>query len=283
MKPPPFDYHAPRTTDEALALLAEHGDDARPLAGGQSLVPVLNFRLARPAVLIDLNRVQGLDGIDAREDGGLRIGAMTRQRTVERSPAVAERAPLVTRAMPHIAHPQIRDRGTFGGSLAHADPAAELPAVALALRMRFHLRSAAAERWLDAAEFFTGLFSTALRPDELLIEVEVPAPPPHAGWAFDEVARRHGDFALLGLAAAVERNDDGVCTAARLAYVNAGPGPVLAEEAAAPLVGTRLEPEAVRAAAERAAAEIRPRADVHASVDYRRQLARVLTERALRF
>src|SRR2546428_2597983 len=211
MKPAPFAYHAPTGLDQALALLAEHGPEAKPLAGGQSLVAAMNFRLAQPAVLVDLNRVAGLDGIAVAPEGGLSLGAMTRQRALERDPLVARQAPLLAEAMPHVAHPQIRNRGTLGGSLAHADPAAELPAVMVALEARIRLRSRKAERWLSAEDFFVGLFATALQPGELLVEVALPPPGPRTGWAFEEVSRRHGDFALVGVAAVVQLNSDGRC------------------------------------------------------------------------
>lgn len=283
MKPPPFEYHAPTTIDEALALLAEHGYEAKPLAGGQSLVPTMNFRLAQPAVLIDLNRLAELSYIRPDGDGGLRLGAMTRQRQVERDPQVAERSPLLHETMPFIAHPQIRNRGTIGGSLAHADPAAELPAVAVALKGRFRLRSGRGERWLPADAFYVGLFTTALEPDELLVEVALPpAPNGRSGWAFREVARRHGDFALVGVAAVVTLDEQDQCRKARLVFLSVGDGPVEARQAAAALQGQRLTPEAIRAAAEIAAqTDIDPAADIHASAAYRRHLAGVLARQAL--
>ncbi|MFQ5680409.1 MAG: FAD binding domain-containing protein, partial [Gemmatimonadota bacterium] len=237
MKPPPFEYFAPDTPEEALGLLVEHGYDAKPLAGGQSLIPMLNFRLASPAVLVDLNRIGSLAGIEPGEDGGLWIRAMTRQREAERSPLVAERAPLLAEAMSHVAHPQIRNRGTVGGSAAHADPAAELPAVLLALKARLRIRGAEGERVLPAAEFFAGLFTTALGPEELLVAVEIPPPAPGWGWAFEEVARRHGDYALVGVAAGVRIGEAGRCEEARLAYVNGGPGAGAAPGAGAGGVG----------------------------------------------
>jgi CO/xanthine dehydrogenase FAD-binding subunit len=280
VKPPVFRYHAPDTIDEALAILAEHGDDARPLAGGQSLVPVLNFRLAHPAVLVDLNRIEPLAGI-ADRGSSISIGAMTRQRTVERSTLVAEGAPLVSETMPHVAHPQIRNRGTFGGSLAHADPAAELPAVMLALGARLRVRSRTAERWLRADEFFLGLFSTALATGELLVEVEIPAREPGTSFAFEEVARRHGDFALFAVATQVQVDRAGTCTAAAIVGVNPGAGAEVAGEAAASLVGHRLDATVVQQAAALTAAAMTPTSDVHASSAYRRQLAHVLTARAL--
>ena len=281
MKPAPFAYHRPDTVDEALALLAEHGYDAKLLAGGQSLVPAMNFRLAQPAVLIDLNRIPGLDGI-AEAGGGVRIGAMARQRAAERSAIVAARAPLVTETLPYVAHPQIRNRGTIGGSIAHADPAAELPAVMVALDARFHLRGPDGMRTVPAGEFFTGLFGTALEPDEMLVEVEVPAAGQRTGWAFDEVSRRHGDFALAGAAAVVGVDDDGRCTSARVVLLSVGDGPVLAAEAAAALVGAEPADAAIRAAAEAAAhRDIDPPGDIHASPAYRRRLAEVLVRRVL--
>ncbi len=281
MKPAPFEYRAPDTVDGALALLAEHGEEAKVLAGGQSLIPVLNFRLARPAVLVDLNRISSLAGIEALAGGGLRIGAMTRQRAAERSDLVAARAPLLSEALPHVAHVQIRNRGTVGGSLAHADPAAELPALALALEARFRLRRAGAERWVDARDFYTGLFATALAPDELLDTIDVPPLPPGAGCAFEEVARRHGDYALMGVAAVVVLDGGGVCRIARIACVSAGPGPLRAPSAEAVLQGQRIDSALVHAAADALTRDIEPTSDVHASVEYRTQLARVLTRRAV--
>ena len=240
MKPAPFAYVAPRSLAEALELLAHHGDAAKVLAGGQSLLPVLNFRLAQPAVLVDVNRVPELDFLTATADGGLAMGALTRQSRLEREPLVAERAPLLAEAVHHIAHPQIRSRGTVGGSLAHADPAAELPALSLALGARLRLVREAGERWVDAADFYTGLFSTALEPDELLAEVVWPALPPGSGWAFEEEARRHGDYAMVGVAAVVTLDAGGVCSDARLVYLSVADGPFPATAAAAVLVGQRL-------------------------------------------
>lgn len=280
MKPPPFAYLAPESVDEALAMLAQYGDDAKVLAGGQSLIPVLNFRLARPAMLVDLNRIASLAGI-AEHNGGMRVGAMTRQSHAEKSALVKTRAPLLAETLPHIAHAQIRNRGTVGGSLAHADPAAELPAIALALQCRMRLRRASGERWLDARDFYTGLFATALQADELLVEIEFPALPERADCAFEEIARRHGDYALMGVAVVIARDAAGICSDARLAYVNAGPGPLRATRAEALLVGQAPDAQLVRACADAALEELRPGTDVHASSAYRRQLARVVTERAL--
>ena len=282
MKPAPFDYHRPESLDAALDLLAEHGPDAKPLAGGQSLVPAMNFRLARPAVLIDLNRIESLAGIDETAEGGLRIGAMTRQRAVERSPAVARRAPLLAEAMPWIAHPQIRNRGTIGGSLAHADPAAELPAVMLALDARLTVRSRRGSRTIAAGDFFTGILTTLMAADELLIAVEIPPRPPVAGGAFIEVARRHGDYAMAGVAAELAMDTRGACRWCRIALLSVGDTPVLAETAMQVVTGNGPDAKTIEAAGRAAASALDPPADLHASSAYRRHLADVLVARALR-
>jgi len=281
VKPAPFEYFSPRTLDEALALLAEHGGDAKPLAGGQSLIPAMNFRLATPAVLVDLNAIDGLSQI-THNGATLRVGGMTRQRALERSDLVAQHAPLVSAAMPFIAHAAIRTRGTLGGSLAHADPAAELPAVMLALEARFILHNRAGARVVPAADFFVGLFTTAIEPGDLLTEVEIPASPARSGVAFLEISRRHGDFALAGAAAVVALDDAGRCTTARVAFLSLGDRPVIADHVTSTLVGQVPSADAIRAAAEAAAAhDIDPTTDLHASSDFRRQLAAVLTRRVL--
>lgn len=283
MKPAPFEYLAPESLDAALDILATRGGEAKLLAGGQSLIPVMSFRLAQPSLLVDLNRLRELDYV--REEGGeLRIGAMARQRRLERDPLVARLSPLLREAVPFIAHPQIRNRGTVGGSLAHADPAAELPVVAVALDARLRLRRAAGERWVDARDFFSGLFTTVLEPDEMLVEVALPPPPAsRTGWAFLEVARRHGDYAQVGIAARISLDEAGRCREARLVYLSVGDGPVEAREAARMLHGSDLADEAIAAAADKAARdEMDPLGDIHASADFKRHLARVLTGRALR-
>ena len=280
MKPAPFRYFAPTSLDEALTHLAEYGDEAKPLAGGQSLVPTMNFRLAQPAVLIDLNRISELFYVQPTT-GGIRIGAMTRQRTIERSPLVNEHAPLLHAIMPHIAHVQIRNRGTIGGSLAHADPAAELPAAAVALDAQLRLQSQRGERWVSARDFYVSLFTTALAADEMLVEVALPPAQPHTGWAFHEVARRRGDYALVGVATMVRLADAGHCTTARIVLLSVGDGPVVAEQAANALLGETPSAELYRAAADLVASEIDPQNDIHASAAFRCHLARVLTERAL--
>ncbi len=280
MKPAPFEYHRPGSLEEALILLADRGG-AKPLAGGQSLIPAMNFRLAAPPVLVDLNRIAELEGISKLGED-LRIGALTRHSAVERSPLVAERAPLLAEAMPHIAHPQIRTRGTVGGSLAHADPAAELPAVMVALEAVLVLRSRAGERRIKADDFFTGLFATALQPGELVVAIEIPASPARAGVAFDEFARRRGDYALVGVAVSLSLDERGQCARVRIALLSVGDGPALAQRAMAALRGRALDDSSIAGAAELAATEdIEPPSDLNASQDYRRQLARVLTRRAL--
>lgn len=281
MKPAAFDYHAPRSVEEALGLIGEFGGDAKVLAGGQSLVPTMNFRLAQPAVLIDLNGIEELFFI--REDrDGLRCGAMTRQRTVERSAIVRRRTPLLHEAVPHIAHAQIRNRGTIGGSLAHADPAAELPALAVALDARMYVRSVTDGRWVAARDFYVGLFATVMLPEEMLVEVAFPTLPFGSGWAFDEVARQHGNYAMCGAAAVVVLDERGAVENVRLVFLSVGEGPVEATQAAAVLIGEQPTTEAVRAAADTAAMrDIDPVGDIHAGPAYRRHLSRVIAERVL--
>lgn len=280
MKPPRFEYFDPTSVDEALGLLRERGEDAKVLAGGQSLVPLLNFRLTRPPYLIDLNRISALDYIRPW-DGGLAIGAMTRQRTVEKSPLVKDRCPLLDDVMPLIGHFQIRNRGTVGGSIAHADPAAELPAVAAALDADLVLRRAGGERVLKPPEFFRSYLTTALEPGELLVEVRLPATPPSTGYAFLEVSRRHGDFALVGVVALVTLDRERVCTNARLAFTGVGPVPVRVEAAERGLVGSRPDARAFQEAGRRVSEALSPDSDIHASAEYRKHVAGVLTARAL--
>ena len=280
MKPAPFIYFAPTSLDEALALKAGHGDEAKFLAGGQSLIPAMNFRLAQPAMLIDVNGLRELDFI-RMESAELRLGAVTRQRRVERDLLVKQHAALLHEAILHVAHPQIRNRGTLGGSLAHADPAAELPVVAVALGARLRAQSTRGSRWLSAAEFFQSLFTTALQPDEMLVEVALPPLPAHTGHAFVEFARRHGDYAMMGLATLVTLDDAGQCQEARLVYLNAGEGPVSVSQAADSLKGHPATSERITDAATLASEQINPMGNVHASPEYQRHLARVLTKRAL--
>jgi CO/xanthine dehydrogenase FAD-binding subunit len=286
VRPAPFDYVAPRTVEEAVDLLARHGDEAKLLAGGQSLVPMMNMRLVRPTVVVDLNRVAALAAL--REDaGGLRLGALVRQHALERDARVARAAPLLAEAAPLIGHLQTRARGTVGGSLVHADPAAELPACMIALDAIFHLRSARTMRTCRAADFFRGLLTTALDPDELLAEIELPGPAeppgslaPRTGHGFAEVARRHGDFALAGACAVVALDAGGVCRDARLVIFGAGDRPHLARAAAA-LIGERPAATRLSEVGRAGAGEIDARDDLHATAAYRRHVAAGLAARAL--
>jgi len=276
----PFEYFAPRAVEDALELLARHGGEGKLLAGGQSLVPMMNMRLVRPAVVVDLNRVAALG--EVREEGGrLRLGALVRQHALERDARIAAAAPLLAEAAPLIGHLQTRARGTVGGSLVHADPAAELPACMIALDAVFHVRSVRGRRACRAEDFFRGLLATALEPDELLEEIEVPgAPAPRAGHGFAEVARRRGDFALAGACAALTLDAAGVCRQARLVIFGAGDQPHLAR-ATAGLVGERPSAARLAEAGRAAAGEIDARADLHASAEYRRRVAAGLAARAL--
>jgi carbon-monoxide dehydrogenase medium subunit len=281
VKPAPFAYVAPRSVDEVVARLAEAGGDAKLLAGGQSLVPMLNLRLTRPALLIDLGRVAGLDHVET-SDGHVAIGALTRQRAAEQSPAVRRHAPLLAEALPFIGHPAIRNRGTIGGSLAHADPAAELPAVAAALDAELVVAGAKGRRTVKADAFFVSYLTTSLAADEMLVELRLPTPGPATRVAFTELSRRHGDFAIAGVAAALEIDQAGTCRAARLALCGVGPGPVRARSAERVLTGQALGDAVVAEAAQAAAKEIDPHTDLHATAHYRRRLAAALVEDAVR-
>ncbi len=279
MKAAPFDYVAPASLDEAVAVLAGAEGEAKVLAGGQSLVPVLAFRLARPGLLVDLNRIPGLSYVRELEGGGLAIGAMTRTHELEVSPLVAGRWPLARAAAPHIGHRQIRNRGTVGGSIAHADPAAELPAVALASDALLTVRGPHGERTIPAGEFFVSVFTTVLEPGEVLTEIRVPAAAPGTGSAFVEVSRRHGDFALAGAAATVTL-DGGVCTGAALVLIGVGATPIAVPVAGA-LLGAGVGEAEAAAAAELARAHVDPGSDIHGSAAYRTELATVVGRRAL--
>jgi CO/xanthine dehydrogenase FAD-binding subunit len=282
MKPAPFKYLSPSSVDEALQMIEQYGPDAKLLAGGQSLLPAMNFRLLQPSALIDLNQIPSLSYIRSAEGGGLRIGAMTRQSQVEHDPAIAELVPLLHETMPRIAHLQIRNRGTIGGSLVHADPAAELPVVTVALRCQFKLRSLKGSRWVSAPEFFVGMFTTDLQPDEILEEIAVESSPERTGWAFLEVARRSGDYAMAGVAAMLELDESETISGARLVYLNLGDGPVEASQAEEHLLGRSPKADAfVEAGRVAAEEEIVPFGNLHATPEYQRHLAQVLTQRAL--
>lgn len=274
MKPPELDYAAPRSVEEAVALLGRD-PDAKLIAGGQSLVPLLAMRLAAPSLLVDLGRIPGLDAIGER-DGGVAIGAMARQAAVERHPLVGERCPLLVEALRHVAHPQIRSRGTVVGSVAHADPAGELPAVALALDAEARVVGPSGERRIPARDLFRGFLTTALAPDDVLVELAFPALPARAGWACVEVARRPGDYALCGAVCQVERAEGGGVASARLALLGVADRPVRAHDAEEALVGGASPHEA----AAHVAGAISPSDDVQASADYRRHVAGVVARRA---
>lgn len=281
MKPAPFAYHAPSSVEEALSLLADlREEDAKVLAGGQSFMPLLNMRLARPSHLVDINGVNEIGFVRPADDGGLVIGAMARHRALERSAEVAARAPLLAEALPLVGDRQIRFRGTLGGSLAHADPAAELPTVAVALDAEVLIGHRSGRRTVPASEFFLGFLTTVLQPDELLLEVRLPAPEPGTGYAFLELARQLGAFAIASAAAAMTLEGD-LIAGARLCLGGVGPTPIRARRAEEALRGQRVTSETVAMAAHLAAEDTDPDGDVHGSAAYRREMAEVYARRAL--
>jgi aerobic carbon-monoxide dehydrogenase medium subunit len=280
LKPPPFTYLAPDSLEEALSQLAEHGDEAKPLAGGQSLVPLLALRLARPTVLIDLGGLSELAYIRA-DNGHVAVGAMTRERAAERSEIIRSGVPLLAEALPLIGHIAIRNRGTIGGSAAHADPAAEIPTLAMALQAELVAASASrGRRTIPATEFFQGFLTTALEPDELLVEVRFPVAAPGTVVAFEEAARRHGDFAMVGVASAVLVRDGSVADA-RLALAGVSDAPLRCHEAEQVLAGSAPSMAVIEEAASVATSPLTPASDLHGSSAYRKHLARVLIRRAL--
>ena len=282
MKPAPFEYHAPDSIEQAVELYSQYSGEAKILAGGQSLVPAMNFRVVQPSVLVDLNRVGELSYI--REDKDvLRIGSMSRERHLEFDPLIPKWAPLLAEAVHFIAHPQIRNRGTIGGSIVNADPAAELPVLMVALNARLKAKNKSGERWIGASDFFVGMFTTALELDEILVEIELPLSAPRTGWSFMEVAPRAGDYAMMGVAALVTLDEAGKCKGAKLVYLNAGEGPVEAKEAEKLLEGETLHDELIESAASKASQEeINPFGNIHASSEFQRHLANVLTKKALK-
>jgi CO/xanthine dehydrogenase FAD-binding subunit len=279
MKPPAFDYIAADSIAMAVATLAQAGDDAKIIAGGQSLVPMLNFRVLRPSVLVDINRIAGLDVIEETSEA-IRVGALTRHYQLETSPLIAKHLPVLSCAMTHVAHLAIRNRGTIGGSLAHADPAAELPMMVLLLDAELRIASAAGERTIAARDFFLGALTVDLASDEIITAIVLPKLPPRTGWGFEEVARRHGDFALAAVATTLTVSN-GTIEQARIALTGVGPTALRATEAEGLLLGHPLEPALTSRAIEAVRATIEPETDLHASSDYRRHLAGVLTGRAL--
>ncbi len=278
MKPPPFAVVLPESVEEAVDALRQHGDEARLLAGGQSLVPLLNMRLARPSILVDVNGIPGLDGV--RRNGGLELGATVRVARLERDPDVAAAAPLLAEAVRHVAHPAIRTRSTVGGTIAHADPVAELPAVLVALDGEVVARGPGGERTIAAGDFFQTYFTTALASDEMVVGIRLPSASGRRT-GFAEVARRHGDYALVGAAACVDDAADGTVAAARIVLFGAGDRPLRASGAEAALAGRALDARSMEEAARAASAELDPPGDVHASSAYRREVAAVVVRRAL--
>ncbi|MCC6297928.1 MAG: xanthine dehydrogenase family protein subunit M [Anaerolineales bacterium] len=264
-----------------INLKSQYGDEAKFLAGGQSLVPAMNFRIVQPSVLIDLNRAAELSYI--REDGDvICVGAMARERHLEFNEAIKNRIPLLHEAVPNIAHPQIRNRGTIGGSIVNADPAAELPVLMIALSARLKAKNKSGERWIAAKDFFAGMFTTALEPDEALVEIELPFAEPNTGWSFMEVAPRSGDYAMMGVATLVTLDKDKKCKQAKFVYLNAGDGPVEAVEAEKMLAGEVLDDKLIESVAVHASEkEITPFGNIHASVEFQRHLAKALTKKTL--
>jgi carbon-monoxide dehydrogenase medium subunit len=279
VKPQAFEYLRATSLDEALGLLAARPGEARPIAGGQSLVPVMNMRLARPAALVDIGRLEVLRGV-AVEKGVLRLGALTLHRELAESPAVAEHAPLLARAAPHIGHEAIRNRGTLGGSLAHADPAAELPACAVALDARVVAASRRGRRTIPAGQFFLGPYTTALEPDELVVALEVPLASSGRRVAFHELARRAGDFAMAG-GVALARPAGGKLREVRLVFFGVGSAPALARGAAAAAEGRAPTADVVAAAQRALASDVTPQPDLHSSAAMKAHLLRVLLGRLL--
>jgi CO/xanthine dehydrogenase FAD-binding subunit len=280
MKPPAFEYIAARTVDEALGVLSAKGERAKILAGGQSLTPMLNFRLAHPEILVDINRIKELEFV-AERDGGLAIGCLSRHRTIETSSSVRKQCPILSAAAEQVAHVAIRTRGTFGGSLAHADPAAEFPVIALLLDATVSIRGLKGRKSLRAGEFFVNLFSTALQPDELLVEVRIPPWPASGGWGFRELSRRPGDFAIAVVATAVTL-ERGKFKEARISMGGVGPTALRASKAEQLLKGQAPDEGALQAAGQAASEASDPPNDIHGSAEYRRHVVEVLTRRALR-
>jgi CO/xanthine dehydrogenase FAD-binding subunit len=281
MKPASFEYFAPTTLDETVELLHERGEEAKILAGGQSLMPLMNLRLARPKVIVDINRLTGLDGMKSTAEGGLAIGALARQRAVEKSMLVREQNPLLASAMRLIGHFQIRNRGTVGGSLAHADPAAELPALAVLLGCEFSLARKDGARAVPASDFFLGYMATAIEPGELLTEIRFPSWRPGTAWAIDEIARRKGDFALVGVALKTHLEAGAQVDDAAIVMFGVGGKPQRIESAESLLKGRRLDRGLLRELGRVVAEELEPDSDIHASAEYRKEVGGVLARRAL--
>ena len=281
MIPAAFDYHRPGTLEEAVKLLSSHGDQAKVLSGGMSLLPMLKLRLASFAHLVDIGRIPGLDYI--KEEGGfLKIGAMTRQATLERSDLIRTQYPILADAVPLIADPLVRNRGTVGGNVANGDPGNDQPAIMLALGATFVARGPKGERSVPAGQFYKGLYSTALAPNEILTEIRIPAPPPKSGGAYAKLKRKTGDFAVAAAAVQLTLNAKGAIERAAIGLTNAALTPVEAGDAAKFLAGKMPDEKTIAEAAKMAGAKSSPSADRRGSVEYKKEMARVLTARALR-
>ncbi len=282
MKPAPFEYVVPKNLNDCLNFLYQHPENSKILAGGQSLIPTMNFRMAQPEYLIDINSLNELSYIRTDKTGGLQIGALSRHYQVESDTIIAQKAPLLHEVMPWIGHVQIRSRGTIGGSIVHSDPAAELPAVIVALNAKLKAKSKKKERWIPAEQFFTGLFATALEHNEMLVEIAIPPMPAHSGCSFQEYSRRKGDFALVGVACMIALDKNKLCEQVRLVYLGVGEGPVMASQSCQSLIGKQLTSDLLQQAAKIASQnDLTPPNDLHASCVYRRHLAEVLGHQAL--
>jgi len=280
MKPAPFVYFDPESIEEALDLLHQHGDEVTILAGGQSLGPLLNMRLSTPQIIVDINRVTDLQYYKS-DDTGLKIGAMTRQSTLEDDSNIKEIQPLLAASIPYIGHRSIRNRGTVGGSVAHADPAAEWPAIMLTLDGTVLIRNSTSSRTVDASDFYISALTTDLKPDEMLAEIQIPSWSKTSGWSFVEFSRRHGDFAVLGVATQLT-TENGQCTKSRIAIIGGDSIPIRTSKAESMLSGETISDELLKEVAEQASKEINPSSDMHASAEYRRHLTSVLVSTALR-
>jgi carbon-monoxide dehydrogenase medium subunit/2-furoyl-CoA dehydrogenase FAD binding subunit len=281
MKPSAFEYYTPFTVREAVELLQRHGDEAKILAGGQSLIPMMNFRVARPKVLIDINKIKELDYI-REEKGELVIGGLTRERTLEVSPVVKKKCPILAEAISHIGHLPIRTRGTIGGSLVHADPSAEIPIIVCGLGGKMKVVGPSGERTLGPDEFFLTYLTSALEAAEVLVEVRIPTLPANAGWSFMEFSRRHGDFGIVAVASVLYLENKGLCRQARIALGGVAPTPMRAGEAENLLAGRVITEELIKEAGIKAAQATDPESDYHASAEYRKDMAKVFTQRSLK-
>lgn len=281
MKPAPFDYYRVQTLDEAVELLSEYGDDSKIISGGQSLIPMLNFRLARPKVLIDISNIKNRNKIES-DVKGIRVAGTTLQRYIEKSKVIQEELPILHEAIQHIGHIQIRNSGTIGGSIVHADPASELPAVSLVLDAEFEIKSKSDEYTVAAEDFFITYMTTSIQPDEIFSSVYFKKPPKNSGWGFHEIARREGDFAIAGSAAVIGLDEKGKCNHARIALFGVAPTPVRAREAEDLLIGHSYSEDRLQKAAEAVKQVVDPESDVHATKEYRTDVAGVLALRSIK-